>query len=81
MRKRDILKALYAGAVIRVEHINHPPSNARTMYRLSSNNAAIRAELVEELVRDHVIRTNNDGLPGIGDAQTYSLWRASEGGA
>lgn len=81
MRKREILKALHAGAVIRVEHINQPPSNARTMYRLSSNQRAIRKELVEELVRDHVIRSNNDGLPGLGDSQSYSLWRASEGGA
>lgn len=80
--QRGILKALGAGAVIRVDHANHPPSSVKTTYRLSSSGALIRRELFERLLNDRLIKPNADGLFGNdGPVQSYSLWRTSEGGA
>lgn len=76
-----ILRQLHAGAVIRVEYINEPPSSARKIYRLSDTNEAVRPKTFQQLLADRLIRPLDDGLPGIGEAQTYVLWRASEGGA
>lgn len=76
-----ILLALSRGAVISVEYVNSPPSSSRKVYRLSTTNKAIRPERIEQLLRDRLIRPNEDGLPGIGETQTYSLWRTSDGGA
>lgn len=80
--QRGILKAMAKGAVIRVDHVNHPPSNAKTMFRLSTTGKPIRAELVVRMLNESLIRPNADGLFGTdGPVQSYSLWRASEGGA
>ena len=80
--QRTILKELAKGAVIRVMHTNHPPSSARRVYRLSTTQQLISEETVNRLLADHLIRPNADGLFGTeGPVQSYSLWRASEGGA
>lgn len=77
-----ILKELVKGAVIRVEYINHPPSSARRIYRLIPSNHQLRQDQVERLLEDRLIRPNADGLFGQdGPAQSYVLFRASEGGA
>lgn len=82
IHQRDILKALAAGAVIRVEHINMPPSSARRIYRLTSTQQTIREETVNRMVEDRLLKPNADGLFGNeGPVQSYSLFRASEGGA
>lgn len=78
----QILRALAKGAVIRVEYINHPPSNVRRIYTLSSPTQAIREQTVNRLLADRLIRANADGLFGSdGPPQSYSLFPASEGGA
>jgi hypothetical protein len=82
VHQRTILKALAKGAVIRCEYVNYPPSSTRCTYRLSNTQQLIRKETVERLVKDRLIRPNADGLFGAdGPPQSYSLWRASEGGA
>lgn len=81
IHQRDILKALAAGAVIRVEHINQPASSARRIYRLTSTQQTIREETVNRMVADRLLKPNADGLFGNdGPVQSYSLFRASEGG-
>jgi hypothetical protein len=80
--QRLILKELAKGAMIRVQHINHPPSSARRVYRLSTTQQLLREELVQQLLEDRLIKPNADGLFGNeGPVQSYSLWRTSEGGA
>lgn len=81
MTQGYILKKLHKGAVILVEHINHPPSSRRTVYRLSTTNEVVRGPTVTALLKDGLIQPNEDGLPGMGITQSYRLWRASEGGA
>lgn len=77
-----ILKQMAAGAVIRVEYINHPPSSKRRAYRLSTTQETLREETVNRLLADRLIKPNGDGLFGNdGPVQSYSLFRASEGGA
>lgn len=78
--RRRILLALNKGAVITVEYVRDG-TKTKKMYRLSSTSEAIRASVVTSLLIDDLIKPNNDGLPGIGEAQSYSLWRASDGGA
>jgi hypothetical protein len=80
--QRTILKELARGALIRVEYTNHPPSSARRVYRLSSTQQLLKEETVNRLLEDRLIRPNADGLFGNeGPVQSYSLFRASEGGA
>lgn len=80
--QRVILKELAKGALIRVQYINHPPSSARRVYRLSTTQQLLREDLVRQLIEDRLIKPNADGLFGNeGPVQSYSLWRASEGGA
>lgn len=79
--QRHILMDLFKGAVIRVEYVSESANTKKKIYRLSSTNQAIRASVVERLLEEELIRPNDDGLPGIGESQTYSLWRPSEGGA
>lgn len=77
-----ILRAMAAGAVIRVEYINHPPSSAGRTYRLSTTNQQLQEKTVKALLADRLIRPNADGLFGEeGPVQSYRLFRASEGGA
>lgn len=78
--RREILMALNRGAVISVEFVKDGQATKK-MYRLSSNNQAIRASVVEQMIKDELIRAESMGLPGFGEAQTYRLWRSSEGGA
>ena len=70
-----VLTAMHKGAVIMVEHIHIPASARKTVYRLSSNNRLLRADLVQHLLESGLIQSNEDGLPGIGEAQTYSIKR------
>lgn len=77
--RREILLALHRGAIITVEFVRDG-SGTKKVYRLSSNNRAVRASVVEQMFKDELIRPDSTGLPGIGEAQTYRLWRASEGG-
>jgi hypothetical protein len=80
--QRGILKELAKGAMIRVEYTNHPPSNVRRIYRLSSTQQVIREMMVQRLLEDRLIKPNGDGLFGNdGPVQSYSLWRTSQGGA
>jgi hypothetical protein len=72
-----ILTALHKGAVLTVEHINGPASSAKKVYRLSSTNQAVTAEYVADLLANGLIKPNNDGLPGLGESQTYSLVRST----
>lgn len=65
------------GAVITVEYIHAPHSATHKMYRLSSTNRALRADLVQRMLADGLIEPNEDGLPGIGESQTYRMVRAS----
>lgn len=82
MTQGFILKAMAAGAVIMVEYVNQPASSACRYYRLSSSNRSIREQTVKKLLEDNLIRPNADGLFGNeGPVQSYSLFRASEGGA
>lgn len=72
IHQRDILKVLAAGAVIRVEYHNHPPSSARRTYRISSTQQTLREETVNRLLEDRLIRPNADGLFGNdGPVQSY----------
>ena len=71
-----VLKALHQGAMIRVEHT----VNGHKQYRLNTTGQTIAPSLIHDLILAKLIRPNEDGLPGIGEAQTYSLWRASQGG-
>lgn len=73
-----ILMALHKGATLTVELINGPPHKARKVYRLSSNNHAVSAEYVADLLANGLIKPNNDGLPGIGESQSYSLVRSTD---
>lgn len=81
MKRRDLLKRLHAGAVIRMEYIGQPQASAKMTYRMSPGGESIRPETIQQLLSDHLIKPGDDGLPGIGASQTYVLWRASEGGA
>lgn len=77
-----ILRALAAGAVITAEYVKVQPQGTKCTYRLSSTGALIRRELFERMLNDCLIKPNADGLFGNdGPAQSYSLFRASEGGA
>lgn len=77
--RRDVLKALARGDVIRVEYRNHPPAPPRRIYTLRGMRLA--EETVKNLIEDCLIRPNKDGLFDDGPPQSYRLWRASEGGA
>lgn len=78
--QRHILKRLAHGEVIRVEYINNPPSSAKRIYTLGE--LRLREKLVNKLLEERLIRPNSDGLFGeAGPAQSFRLWRASEGGA
>lgn len=80
--QRVILKALASGAVINAEYVKVQPQGTKRTYRLSSTGALIRRELVERLLNEQLIKPNADGLFGNdGPVQSYSLFRASEGGA
>jgi len=80
--QRHILKELAHGAVIRVEYHHKPPSDIKRSYRLSSTGQPLQEKQVLRMVSEQLIRPNNDGLFGSdGPPQSYSLWRASEGGA
>lgn len=82
IQQGKILRELAKGAVIRVEHINYPPSNIRRTFRLSSTNQLVREETVKRMLADRLLRPNADGLFGEdGPVQSYRLFRASEGGA
>jgi hypothetical protein len=82
MSQREILKELNKGGVIYVEHITKPASNAHTVYRCSKSLRLVREETIKKMLEGHLIRPNADGLFGIeGPVQSYSLWRASQGGA
>lgn len=78
--RREILLALHKGATITVEFVREG-QKTKKVYRLSSNNRAIRDSVVEQMVEDGLIRAHAEGLPGFGEPQSYRLWRASEGGA
>lgn len=71
----QVLTALHKGGVITVEYINEPRSAVRKRYRLSSDNRNVRPQLVDYLLKSGLIVANNDGLPGFGETQTYSIKR------
>lgn len=71
----QVLAAMHKGALITVEYMNEPPSNARKIYRLSTNNRHVPKKLVAALLASGLIQANEDGLPGIGEAQTYRIAR------
>lgn len=80
--QRHVLLELASGAVIRVGYVNHPPSAAGMVFRLSSTGQKLDPALVYRMVADRLIKPNADGLFGNdGPVQSYSLFRASEGGA
>lgn len=79
--QRTILKALSKGAVIRVEYNNHPVSSVRRIHRLIPGNQLIQEKTVQNMLADRLIRSSGDGLFNDGPAQSYVLFRASEGGA
>lgn len=82
MTQGSILKALAKGAVIRVEYASYPPSNQRRIYRIMPGNKPVPEKTVKQLEADRLIRSAGDGLFGDeGPAQSYVLFRASEGGA
>jgi len=76
----SILTALGKGAYIFYEQINEPPSAVWRGYRLSSNNRAIRRQLVERLLADGLIRPTEDALfDGLNStSQTFVLARSSD---
>lgn len=76
-----ILKALANGAVIRVEYNNHPTSSVRRVHRLIPGNQLIQEKTVQTMLAERLIRSSGDGLFADGPAQSYILFRASEGGA
>lgn len=76
-----ILLALHRGAVIRAEHVNHPPSSVRRSYRLTPGNQVIQEQMVQKLLNERLIRAQSDGLFADGPAQSYVLFPPSEGGA
>lgn len=78
--RREILLALHKGAVVRVEFVTEG-KQTKKVYRLSSTNRAIRDSVVEQMIEDGLLRAYDEGLPGLGEPQSYKLWRASEGGA
>lgn len=71
-----IIMALHSGAVLTCEHVNHPPSETKTIYRLSTMRRAIPSKLVQQMLTDGIIVPNGDGL--FGDSQTYRLARGKE---
>lgn len=73
-----ILTELHKGAHLMVEHISAPPHSSKKIYRLSSNNRTVKEEYVADLLANGLIRPNNDGLPGLGESQTYSLVRSTD---
>lgn len=73
-----ILTAMHKGAHIMVEMVHEPRSSSRKSYRLSSNNHPVKAEYVADLIANGLIKANEDGLPGIGESQTYSLVRGGK---
>lgn len=61
-----------------MEMVHQPSSAVRKSYRLSSNNHPVKAEYVEDLLANGLIKPNDDGLPGLGESQTYSLVRSGD---
>lgn len=73
-----VLTALHKGAVIMVEYVHEPRSEARTRYRLNTTGVVVASDLFERMLKNELIKSNDDGLPGIGGAQTYSIKRSSD---
>lgn len=71
----EVLKAMHKGALLVVEYTNEPPSAARKKYRLSTSHRVVPKKLVTELMANGLITPNDDGLPGIGETQTYRIAR------
>jgi hypothetical protein len=72
----QILLSLSRGAVITVEHINEPPSNVRTIYKLSSTGRTISSDMVDILLANKLIKPNGDAL--FGRSQTFSFRRSTD---
>ncbi len=80
--QRLILMELAKGAVILCTHVRKGPSVTMNVYRLSTTQNRVREETVRRLLAERLIKPNADGLLGSdGPPQSYSLFRASEGGA
>lgn len=79
--QREILTSMNRGAVIRLEHVRKGSSVVRT-FRMSDSQRRVPEETVRRLLADSLIKPNADGLLGNdGPPQSFSLYRASEGGA
>lgn len=71
-----VLTALHRGALIMVENLSG--TDPKTVYRLTSNQKNVHKGLFDKLLAENLIKPNNDGLPGIGGSQTYSIVRSSD---
>lgn len=67
-----ILSALSKGAFVTVEYVNEPPSGAKKVYRLSSNNKTVRGATVKRMLADGLLKPAGDSL-FFGETQTYVL--------
>lgn len=77
MTQGRVLKAMFKdGAQIVTDHVMKP--EPKTTHRLSTNHKLIHQGLLDMLLAENLIKPNNDGLPGLGISQTYSLVRSSD---
>ncbi len=71
-----VLKAMFNGATIVTDHIQKP--EPKCLHRLSTNHKVVHQGLLDMLLAENLIKPNEDGLPGMGISQSYSLVRSSQ---
>ena len=69
-----VLTALHKGEVLSKTQISEP-GKSKVLYRLGDGRK-VKPELVDQLIADHLIIPNGDGL--FGDSQTYRIARGEE---
>ena len=76
MTQGKVLTAMFKGATIITESVQKP--EPKTVHRLSTNQKLVHQGLLDMLLAENLIKPNNDGLPGLGISQSYSLVRSSD---
>lgn len=71
----QILRAMHEGETLTKIHINEPPSEAKTVFKVGGR--TVRAATVAAMLRDHLIVQIDGGLFG-DDPHTYRLATGEE---